>query len=581
MKYFLGISLLTAILLVDVSEAIAQRKSKKKKEEGTEHISSAAVQKFQYAFGEALRYKMIPDIPNAELFFQECIKLDPSQPAPYYELSNIYHQLNELNLALENAKKAAELDPRNYWYQMLYAETLQKMDKNQEAMRVLERLLEIYPEKHELSMRLGMIHFIEGEYEKGIAILNEVEKKIGPQPEVIEPKKMAYIRMGKIEKAAAELRKLIQANPDELLYYLNLANLYQVNEMHDKAKGVYEEALKKFPDNGKLHLAMADHYHNRGDEKRAFKELKLAFADQHLEIDAKVKILLSYYSLINESPELKEEAFELNQILISVHPDEAKAHTIFGDFLYNERKLEEAKSHFKKAVELDERPFPIWNQLIIIEAELDQYDSVLAVTNKALELFPNQPALYYYKGIAHLQLKDYNAAIEDFQTGRKMVVDNPALLNQFYISLGDAYNEVKKYEESDAAFEAALKIDSNDANTLNNYSYYLSLRGEQLEKAEQMSGRSNQLAPNQSSYLDTYAWIMYQLKKYEKAKVWIEKALNASGSGSAEVLEHAGDIYYQLNEKEKALEFWQKAKKGKGEGSPFLDQKIQDQRLYE
>src|SRR3569832_436224 len=156
--------------------------------------------------------------------------------------------------------------------------------------------------------------------------------------------------------------------------------------------------------------------------------------------------------------------------------------------------------------------------------------------------YPDQPSTYFFNGFAKIQKKKYKEAIDVLNTGLKMVVDNKELEEGFYTSLGDAYNELKKYAESDESYDKALEINPKSANTLNNYAYYLSLRGEKLDKAEQMSKQSNELQPKQSSYEDTYGWIMYKMGKFNEAKTWIEKALADGSDKSAAVLEHYGDI---------------------------------------
>ncbi len=154
------------------------------------------------------------------------------------------------------------------------------------------------------------------------------------------------------------------------------------------------------------------------------------------------------------------------------------------------------------------------------------------------------------------------------------------LLVDFYSRLGDTYHELKNHAESDKYYEKALALDPKNAFVLNNYSYYLSLRKENLEKAEKMSKLSNDLMPNQSSFLDTYAWVLYQMGRYEEAKVWIEKAIANSGSTNGVILEHYGDILFRLNKTQEAQEQWKKAKEAGG-GSDFLDKKIADKKLYE
>jgi Tfp pilus assembly protein PilF len=139
---------------------------------------------------------------------------------------------------------------------------------------------------------------------------------------------------------------------------------------------------------------------------------------------------------------------------------------------------------------------------------------------------------------------------------------------------------MKQMEQSDKAYEDALALTPNDTYVLNNYSYYLSLRKEKLDKAEVMSKKANELNPGSSSYEDTYGWILYVQGKYDDALIWLNKAYEHGGSKSAVILEHIGDVYFKLQQPEKALEYWIRAK-DTGTGSDFLEQKVQQKILVE
>jgi tetratricopeptide (TPR) repeat protein len=182
--------------------------------------------------------------------------------------------------------------------------------------------------------------------------------------------------------------------------------------------------------------------------------------------------------------------------------------------------------------------------------------------------------------MAKMQQKKTKDAIINFAKGVGYVIDNKALKGQFLANLGDAYNQDKNNTKSDSCYEKALEVNPNDVYVLNNYSYYLSLRLDKLEKAEAMSKKSNELEPNNASYLDTYAWILYAAKKYNDAKSFMEKALAIDGNKNPVLLEHYGDILYRLEMKENAIEFWTKAKIA-GKGSDFLEQKIAEKKLIE
>jgi tetratricopeptide (TPR) repeat protein len=140
------------------------------------------------------------------------------------------------------------------------------------------------------------------------------------------------------------------------------------------------------------------------------------------------------------------------------------------------------------------------------------------------------------------------------------------------------YHELKEYDKSDAAYQAALAFDANNAQALNNYSYYLSLRGKDLPKAKEMAGKLVKQFPDNDTYLDTYAWVLYKLKDYAGARAQLEKAIKTSKDGT--VLEHYGDVLFQLGDAARAVEQWQLARKAGGT-STLIDRKIKDRKLYE
>lgn len=116
---------------------------------------------------------------------------------------------------------------------------------------------------------------------------------------------------------------------------------------------------------------------------------------------------------------------------------------------------------------------------------------------------------------------------------------------------------------------------------MNNYSYYLSLRGENLDRAAEMSKQSLEIEPDSPTYMDTYAWILFRQEKFTEARQWIEKALQyPEAQKNPNVLEHYGDILFNLKEVTKAVEYWQMAK-DKGASSVGLVRKIAEKRYIQ
>jgi len=358
-----------------------------------------------------------------------------------------------------------------------------------------------------------------------------------------------------------------------------LAELYMNTGMYDQALELYNRILEADPDNPYINISLSDYYRKTGNRDKAYEYLKAGFANPALDIDSKVSILLAYYSVTDIYSDYKEEAFELAEILIRAHPNDPKAHSIYADFLVQDKRYAEARDTFRKVISLDSTKYLIWEQLLFVESELNDNQAMAAESKRALDLFPDQPMLYMFAGAAHFMLKDYEAAVKYFRAGVNFVVGNDRMLEQFYSYLGDSYFQLKDHEKSDEAYEKVLKINPANTLVLNNYAYYLSLRGKDLEKAEQMAERAVEMEPDNSSYLDTYGWVLFKLGRYEEAKPWIERAME-KGENSAVVLEHYGDVLWKLNDKKEAVKYWEKALDA-GTGSEFLEMKVRDKEYHD
>jgi tetratricopeptide (TPR) repeat protein len=222
----------------------------------------------------------------------------------------------------------------------------------------------------------------------------------------------------------------------------------------------------------------------------------------------------------------------------------------------------------------------VWQQLFFIYDHQRQYDSVLLVSAKAIELFPDQAMAYYFSGYANMQLKKYDDAVKFLSKAIDIGIGDKKLLSQMYAEAGDGYYYLKNNHASDSCYEMALVFDQSNAYVLNNYSYFLSLRSEKLDEALKMSAQANILAPNTAAYEDTYAWVFYKSGKYSDAKEWIEKAMKHGGAEDGSVLEHYGDILFKLDDVDGAVQYWMQAKAKKVD-SDTIDKKIAERKLFE
>lgn len=555
-----------------------EEKSSKKERE---NINTEKNKKnFEAQLFSALKSKSLEDYDEALKHFNKCIKLDEKNPLPFYESAIINSSRGMYEIALEQIKIATKLDPKNRWYSLLYAQTLFNKQDFVNAAKQYKKLIKAEPGNEDLYFELADTYIYANNFKEAIAVYDDLEKHKGVDKMLSMQKHKLYRQLNDIKGAINELTAMLNVFPKDIEAMEILSELYLLNDEKDKAFELFKRVSIISPNNGRIHLSLADYYRDNGENEKSYNELKLAFKSTKLKPDIKVRILASYYQLISLNEEMGNQAHELGEILIKAHPEDLKARAVFADILYTDQKYQEAKDQYLIILEQDKSKSQVWSQVLFIQAEQNDFEGMLRTSSEALEYFPADPLFYYFNGVSNKWAKNYDSAISSLMAGAEFVVDNKNLLLEFYSSLADVYHTTDQHKLSDEYYEKVLELDSNNVLVLNNYAYYLSVREINLEKAKDMSFRCNELEPENGTYQDTYGWILYKLKEYKLAKEWLLKALLNGGDKSPVVVEHYGDILYMLGEEKEALNQWKKAKL-LGVASDFLNQKIEEGKLYE
>lgn len=528
---------------------------------------------------DGLHEKLMENYPRAAASFSKVLEIDPANDAAMYELANMSFAQNKPTEAERLIRNAVTVKPDNVWYWSFLAQVYKKTNNISELILVLDELIRLAPDKEGNYYDRANALMILKKTDQAVVAYNEIESKFGSSEDLSAAKQRILLQQGKPEKVEQELESQIKDQPGDVRNYLYLSEVYTKSGNREKAIETLNKAKAIEPSNAMIRLALADNYKALKQFDNTFIELKVAFADPNLSIDEKVRIVLSFFPMFADF-KARAYANELASIMTKTHPDEAKAFAVYGDVLFQEKKYNEARDSYKKALKLNDQIYQIWEQLLRIEVSQGDFQQAIADGEEGLSVFPNQAELYLYTAIAYSQTKKHEKAISYLKNAADLETEDPEIRTQIFSTLGDSYNAVKNFKESDQSYEKALALNPDNSYVLNNYAYYLSLRGENLEKAEKMSKRSVQLDPNNASSEDTYAWILFKLKRYSEAKTWIEKALRNKPANNSTQLEHYGDILYLLGEKDLAVEQWMKAK-GTGAGSENLNKKINEKRYVE
>jgi tetratricopeptide (TPR) repeat protein len=586
MKFSPAILFLLLFAFIGQADALPSAdKEKKKKGKADDSAKASSLskgeqQKLERLFLEAEKFKVIEDWENAIKTYGEVIAMNADNHAAYFQLAQIYFAQQKAPEAEKAAAQAVKLDGSNKWYWEMLATVYMAAGKPKEAADTYKALIQKFPNDPDTYLNLGFMQARSGQFENAIKTYDQYEKTFGLDESVVLEKKNMYLRLNRFNDAISEVHKLTDAFPGEIEYLLLEAELYRANNMKDKASVLYKKILDIEPDNAHALLALADMDLQGGNTQQSMESIKKIFENPKMDVDTKIRILFPYLQYWDIQKEKKHEAFELAELLTTAHPDEAKAWAIKGDLYSFDLQYDKSLESYKRALALKKDVLQVWQQVLVIYNTQRDWKNLQATATEALEYFPNQAIIYLFKGGAEQQNKEYEKSVTSLSKGERMSADNEKLRSQFLANLGDVYHSMGKYEASDSAYDRALKYDPENAYVLNNYSYYLSLRKTNLEKAKQMSAYSNKLEPGNASFLDTYAWILFQLKDYTGAKEWQEKAMKADGNKSGTIIEHYADILFELGDTAGALKYWKQAKE-LGTDSATIDRKIAEGKYVE
>ena len=545
-----------------------------------------AKKKFDYFFLEALRAKENNEYSNAYNIFLYALQIDSTSSIVWAELSNYYSFMQLDSMAIGAMQKAVQFSPDNLDYKVSLADMNRESGNISEAIRLYEELVKANPDKAELNFHLSNLYLKSREIDKAIAALNDLENNVGMSEAISMQKYKLYLAVDQKENALKEVEKLSEKFPLEAKYQIFIGDFYLEEGDPEKALVYYEKSNNIDPENPLYVVSMSNYYEQKGDHEAAANEIEKALKNSSLDIDTQIAILGKYIQNLIRNREDVESANALFETLMAQHSQEKELNLMYGRFLVSQSKWDEARFQYQIVTESNPENIDAWRQLLNVTLRQDSADEIIKVCDAAIVRFPDIPEFYFYKTSALYQKEKFNEAISVLQEGIQYIPeDNTVLLSTFYGQLGDLYHRTGKKKEAYAAYDKSLEYSEKNILVLNNYAYFLSLDKAQLDRAEMMSGRCLRFQPKNPTYLDTYAWILFQRGNYSLSKFYIESAITNGGSENADVLDHYGDILFKTGNTDKAILQWEKALEMKEKQSETntatLKRKIENKTYYE
>ncbi len=560
---------------------------KKKAPVEVKTTSEARLREAEFFFTEGQKYFILEDYTKALVYFLRVADLNPTNATVHYKIAEIFARSTkeeDLIKASQSIDLALKYERKNKYFYLLASNIYAGLGDFNKATNALETMLTEVKGTEDYLYELAALYLYDKKEDNALKVYDRAESVLGIN-EVSSLQKMRILfDRGETDKAMSEGEKLIQAFPDEERYLLEFAETISRNGQPQKAIGYVENFIRDHPDAGSSRMILAGLYRDTGQEEKSREYVRQIFDDPSVEASSKI-LMMSVYAgkLANDKgkniadKELEAFSLDLFRKLEANYPADPNVHLIGGDLYMTLDKDKEALGQYLIAVKSGSGNFDAWQNLMFLESEAGQIDSLIKHSEDALELFPNQAMAWYFNGYGYLLKKKYREGIYALEQAKKLSASNPSFVSELNSMLGDAYQGSKEFAKSNAAYEEALAYNPNNDIVLNNYSYYLALRKENLDTADKMSSQLIKLHPENQSYLDTRAWVLYALGRHKEARKVIEKVIEGNQVSSTH-LEHYGDILFELGEVDLAVKQWQKAKQ-MGGGSVALDKKINNRKL--
>lgn len=521
---------------------------------------------YHYLFLEAVSQLNAGRLELADSLLHQCLTLHPQGAETYYVQGRLLAQQKKDTLALKKFEKAAALQPENSHYQERVAQYYIGTGAFDKAIAAYERLYENDHQRTDVLSILGQLYNQQKNYDKMLSVLERIEQAEGNNEELTLSKMSVYEMMGDKDAARKTLQQLADSHPNDVNYRVMLGNWLMQHGGQKKAYKLFTQALEEEPENGFVLASLYDYHNQVGDKEKAVALRDRILMSKDTEVQTKMTML---QQVIRDNEDHKRDSTEVLNLfkrMMKVHPKDADIASLAAAYMSLKKMPQDTvMAALQHVIDIAPDNSPARLQLLRMYLPGKNWKKIIALCEEGAQFTPDEMAYYYYMAWAHVQQDEQPKAIDALKRGVSTINDksDTELVSEFYSMMGDLLHQQGDQQGAFAAYDSCLQWKDDNIACLNNYAYFLSEDGQNLKRAEQMSYKTVTASPNNATYLDTYAWILFMQERYTEAKLYIDQALknDTDSVQSAVIIEHAGDIYAMNGNIDQALKYWQEALK--------------------
>jgi len=516
------------------------------------------------------------DIEGARSVLFKLLAQDADNDAAWYYLGMTSLMSQEVSEAEEYLKKAVELDPDNFWYRYRLAGLYGATQRQELTVDMYEKLLEDFPKRSELYLDMVDLYAAQGEYEKALDTINQVETVFGVSENLVMYRFNLLRRMGRHEEAFESLEKFNEEYSSP--YVLTTLADWQMSMYNDStAIAYYDEALELAPDYAPALLGKAETYRLTRMYDDYFDVMDTFVSSKDIPAAAKSEYLMAVVQK-TDPKFIRSFTPQLDSVItkaVDVHPADSLLTRTAGVYFYSTGRNDEAKDYFGRTVASWPESMSATATLVEFLMYAEDWEALSEEGRKAFDKFPGETAFLEMASVGDYNLKRYDDVLDICRKVLEVAPADSSSTLRAWSTMGDIYHTLGDAKKSYKAYDKALKINPDYVYVLNNYAYYLSMEGRKLKKEYEMSRKTIEAEPDNSTYLDTFGWILFLQGKPDQAKPHFKQAMLYGGKESPVILDHYAEVLYALEEYDMAFVYWNLARQKNDGEIPDLEERIE------
>lgn len=485
--------------------------------------------RYQYFAHEGMRQRQQGNAAEAVDLFKHALSINPDADELLSVLASYYSGVND-SLYLDYTRRAIALNPSNPTYRSGLGAYYIHAGKYDEAIRIFE---EQYKEAGDKESTLDILfQLYEGtrQYDSAIDVLDRLELRQGKQLSTAIRRIRMYELKNDTTATYQALKSLADENDDEALYKTMLGNWLVQKGRGDEAKPYLEAAIQQAPDDYDVLMSAYDYYNSSHQDSLAQQIADRVLRSPNTPSKDRAKFMGNCMrNIYNQKPEGDTIAmYQFFDKLLEQDPNDSLAAYFKINVM---RTIEEPSEKIEAAMQQYFRIVPDDPEMRLYQTQLyteqGDWQKMRQSARIGQQYTPDELVFYYLEALSLIQTDNNKEAASVIKRGLKSRGENTnnELVADAFGLLADMQYQLGNKTEAFCAYDSCLTYQPDNTAALNNYAYYLSLMGKDLKQAELMSYKTVAEEPNNATYLDTYAWILFQQGRYDDAQTYIDRTI--------------------------------------------------------